>query len=207
MVGSRSLRIISLLNRKMGLVSWGANGESSAFGDRPEANPPTPTPSRTWTYGARAVAAHAPLHHHALASVDHQDLMLDGNLVFGLDGMFELQHAENKREQREGTTQNAQSAGERSRLLRLDSKVSVKGQRAAVVDLEHIQLHVGSPRVQRLGPPCSLSHFSPGCRGRISTNVRMREPRIKLQGGSSLLCADVARCHRDCCYAITFKSH
>lgn len=70
---------------------------------RPEATPHSTTTS-PWTYSARAVAAHAPLHHHALASVDHQDLMLDGNLVFGLDGMFELQHAENKREQREGTT-------------------------------------------------------------------------------------------------------
>lgn len=57
-------------------------------------------------------------------------------------------------------------------VLRLHGEVGVKRQRAAIVDLEHIQLHVGSPRVQRLGPPCSFSLWSPGCR-REHTHVKL----------------------------------
>lgn len=64
-----------------------SNGERSGRG---RARPPTPA---AWTYSAGAVAAHTPLRHHALASIDHEDLVLDGDLVFGLDGMFEFQHA------------------------------------------------------------------------------------------------------------------
>lgn len=90
MVGSRSLRIISLLNRNMGLVSWRATARVQDTREQ------TSHLRSAWTHRAGAVAAHAPLHHHALASIDHEDLMLDCNLVFGLDGMFELQHAETR---------------------------------------------------------------------------------------------------------------
>lgn len=128
--------------------------------------PPT---SAVWTYSAGAVAAHTPLRHHALASVDHEHLVLDGDLVFGLDGMFELQHAETGGEVCERGTA---AGGKCTCLLRLHGEVGVKRQRAAIVDLEHIQLHVGSPRVQRLDPPCSFSLRSPGCR-REHTNGKL----------------------------------
>lgn len=44
------------------------------------------------TYRPSAVAAHAPLCHHTFTSIDHQHLVLDRNLIFGLNGMFKVQN-------------------------------------------------------------------------------------------------------------------
>lgn len=48
--------------------------------------------NRMVTHRPSAVAAHAPLCHHTFSSIDHQHLMLDGNLIFGLNGMFKVQN-------------------------------------------------------------------------------------------------------------------
>lgn len=44
------------------------------------------------THRSGAVAAHAPLCHHTLPSIDHQHLVLDCNFIFGLNGMFKVQN-------------------------------------------------------------------------------------------------------------------
>lgn len=50
------------------------------------------------TYSASTVAADTPLCSHTFPSINNKDLMLNCNLIFGLDGMFKLQNTETKKE-------------------------------------------------------------------------------------------------------------
>lgn len=122
-VGARSHKIISLLNRNMGLVSWETKTQcvktieqntsgimtsffslSASCTENCHQSSQNQLLSATQTkntqsfqmmqiYRASTVAADSPLCNHTLPSIDNQDLMLGCNLVLDLDGMFEVQHS------------------------------------------------------------------------------------------------------------------
>lgn len=79
------------IEQEYGIGFLGTDNERSE-----QTRDPTAGKRGAWTHRAGAVAAHTPLRHHALASIDNEDLVLNCDLVFGLDGMFELQHAETR---------------------------------------------------------------------------------------------------------------
>lgn len=71
-----------------------------------QASPHRPT---RVTHRACTVATHSPLSHHTLATINHQHLVLSGDLVLCLDCMFEVQNAatQQTKQKRVSVSQNA----------------------------------------------------------------------------------------------------
>lgn len=118
--GGRSHKIISLLKRKIGFVSyrnkkaketevkcykyWTCTLPSIYEADKPYFWSWVPnslcdvklghvcTKRLMDTYRPSTVGAHSSICSHAFSSIDHQHLMLNSNLVFAMNGMLEVCH-------------------------------------------------------------------------------------------------------------------